>query len=113
MWFRHVAFAGYAGDPGRGLDYKGLAEKRKIRISELKAKSIRSSSSPTCHRRVHRYARTIGGFKSSAGFADAGSGESRGVFLGEGLIRALSCELRGRSNLHFRVACQRHLVVDQ
>jgi hypothetical protein len=32
---------------------------------------------------------------------------------GEGFIRATSCGLRGRSNLHFRVARQRHLVVDQ
>ena len=34
-------------------------------------------------------------------------------WMGEGFIRARSCELRGRSNLHFRVARQRHLVVDQ
>ena len=65
------------------------------------------------YRRVHAYALTFGGINSSDGFVDAGTRNSHGIFVGEGLIRAVSCELRGSSNLHFRVACQRHLVVDQ
>lgn len=38
---------------------------------------------------------------------------ARIMLPGEGLTHAVSCELRGRSDLHFRVARQRHLVVDQ